>query len=430
MLEGRINMTEIDQMVTDETERSSISNGLVRTNDTTSHKMLYCGQGLDDFHTSYSEIHGILCLLVCIFGSIANTLNVIVLTRREMRSPTNFILTGLALADLLVMLDYIPYAIYMSPYTRFSREERLTYSWSWYVMFHSIFAQICHTISIWLTVTLAVWRYIAVAYPQKNRIWCGTTNTLIAIASSYVICPLLGIPLYLSFSIKPHVEQLGSDGNPFKVINNGTARNITLYRTLPSELAEHNPSLLNVNFWIYSVVIKLIPCIVLTVLSLRLIAALLEAKHRRKQLMGGSSNITKPVGDGENVGLQRKKSTKNMDKEKQTDRTTKMLLAVLLLFLITEFPQGILGLLSAILEKHFFYNCYLKLGDLMDMLALINSAINFILYCSMSRQFRNTFNYLFHPKFLDSWLPATQNREEIAMGRRNQDGVTTQITQV
>ncbi|XP_053687716.1 G-protein coupled receptor dmsr-1-like [Sabethes cyaneus] len=427
MLEEKMNVTEIGQSTMNDTDPINVTS--TGGNNEALRELLYCGQGLDDFHTSYSNVHGIVCLLVCTFGSIANVLNIVVLTRREMRSPTNAILTGLAIADLLVMLDYLPYAIYMSPYTKFSREERLTYSWSWYVAFHSIFAQICHTISIWLTVTLAVWRYIAVAYPQKNRIWCGMTNTLIAITSSYVICPLLGIPLYLSFSIKSHVELLDISGNPYKAMNNEPARNVTLYRMLTSELAEKHPALLNINFWIYSVVIKLIPCIALTILSLRLIAALLEAKHRRKQLMGNSNGM-KQIVDGRVVDLQQKKSGKNIDKEKQTDRTTRMLLAVLLLFLITEFPQGILGLLSALLGKHFFYNCYLKLGDLMDVLALINSAINFILYCSMSRQFRNTFNYLFRPKCLDKWLPIPQIDEGTPIDRRNQDGATTQITQI
>lgn len=46
-------------------------------------------------------------------------------------------------------------------------------------------------------------------------------------------------------------------------------------------------------------------------------------------------------------------------------------------------------------------------GDLMDILALLNSGINFILYCSMSQQFRNTFQVLFRPKFLDRWKPKT-----------------------
>lgn len=45
----------------------------------------------------------------------------------------------------------------------------------------------------------------------------------------------------------------------------------------------------------------------------------------------------------------------------------------------------------------------------MDILALINSSINFILYCSMSKQFRSTFTLLFRPKFLDKWLPVAQD---------------------
>jgi hypothetical protein len=34
---------------------------------------------------------------------------------------------------------------------------------------------------------------------------------------------------------------------------------------------------------------------------------------------------------------------------------------------------------------------YVNLGDLLDILVLINNGINFILYCSMSKQFRDTF---------------------------------------
>ena len=45
------------------------------------------------------------------------------------------------------------------------------------------------------------------------------------------------------------------------------------------------------------------------------------------------------------------------------------------------------------------YDCYMPLGDLMDAMALINSAINFILYCIMSRQFRKTFMVTFHTKW-------------------------------
>jgi len=40
---------------------------------------------------------------------------------------------------------------------------------------------------------------------------------------------------------------------------------------------------------------------------------------------------------------------------------------------------------------------YVPLGDLMDILALINNGINFILYCTMSKQFRDQFTSLFAP---------------------------------
>ncbi|GBP52413.1 hypothetical protein EVAR_4696_1 [Eumeta japonica] len=57
-------------------------------------------------------------------------------------------------------------------------------------------------------------------------------------------------------------------------------------------------------------------------------------------------------------------------------------------------PTAWLGLLSGILGRCFFKRCYDLFGELMDALALLNGAINFVLYCSMSRQFRTTFGAL------------------------------------
>ncbi|KAE9524563.1 hypothetical protein AGLY_014613 [Aphis glycines] len=266
-------------------------------------------------------------------------------------------------------------------------------------------------------------------------------TTLSAIALGYLVCPIICIPSYLSFNLFSRVETLDANGNrPTAVLqsalrraNNGTdvhnahviggggggsgtvgggssagagnggsgpLRNVTLYYVNVSDLAT-STYLADINFWVYSVVIKIIPCVALTVLSLRLICALLEAKRRRAKLTGSGR--------------------KSADKERQTDRTTRMLLAVLMLFLITEFPQGILGLLTLLLGKRFFQDCYQNMGEVMDMLALVNSAINFILYCVMSRQFRNTFSLLFLP----SWISKVESQ---ALSHGNP--TTTQVTQV
>jgi len=77
-------------------------------------------------------------------------------------------------------------------------------------------------------------------------------------------------------------------------------------------------------------------------------------------------------------------------RQRNTDRTTKLLIVILVLFLIAEFPLGILGMFSAIRGHDFLLTCYNPIAEILEMLVLVNSAINFILYCLMSSQFRNT----------------------------------------
>ncbi|XP_006623866.1 G-protein coupled receptor dmsr-1-like [Apis laboriosa] len=365
---------------------------------------------LSSFYSYYSHLHGWISLFVCIFGSIANILNILVLTRREMRSPTNIILMGLAVADLLVMIDYIPYAFHFYLYRR-SRRDTFTYGWTIFVLFHSNFSQVCHTISICLTLILAVWRYVAVAKPQQNREWCSYRRTIFAILIAYIFCPILCIPLYITTEVRKQVELLDSNGmtvhNPNKSLI-GNMTNTTLYFVRLTETAENHDIIKELNFWIYSVVIKLFPCLVLTIVSLKLLQVLLEAKRRRRKL----TNI-------QEQNFEKKKSCRRADKERQTDRTTMMLLAVLLLFLLTELPQGILGLFSVLLGPRFFKACYLMLGDVIDMLTLVNSAINFILYCTMSRQFRKTFNEL----FCKHWNISKNNGKQICIQNNGNTGV-------
>ncbi|XP_042222561.1 G-protein coupled receptor dmsr-1-like [Homarus americanus] len=322
----------------------------------------YCSTtGWDHFRQSYQAVHGCMSLAVCVFGSVANVINMVVLTRRSMVSPTNAILTGLAVTDLLVMVEYIPYT--MHQYVWQGRPLTSQYSWGWavFVLFHAHFAQVFHTISIWLTVTLAVWRYIAIAFPQNNTTWCSMRRTHTVSIAAFFCSVICNIPNYLTFTIST-IEHKGH----------------TLYIVNVSHLAlAHGMLLHSINFWIYAVILKLLPCGALTGLSYALIRELLRAARRRAQLMKNAAG-------------------RGADAERQADRVTKMLLAILVLFLASEVPQGILGLLTVIPDSGFF-PCYQKLGEIMDMLVLFNSAINFLLYCAMSQQFRDTFSELFKP---------------------------------
>ncbi|GFU06799.1 sex peptide receptor [Nephila pilipes] len=324
----------------------------------------YYGDHFRTFRSNYLSVHGYLGVIVCIFGIFANVLNIIVLTRKDMLSPTNAILTGLAVADMLVMVSYLPFCIHNYIRVNQPPEQKFSYAWAVFTLFHAHFTVVCHTISTWLTVTLAVWRFLAVSFPAASKTWCSMPRAKCAILCTYLNCALFCLPVYLTFTI-------------IEVKHNG----IVAYRVSFSEIAQSNHQALEkVNFWIFSVLTKLIPCIALTGLSLGLIKVLYEANKRKQRLKNRVEN------------------------DRTHDRTTRMLLAILLLFLITEFPSGIVALLSGILGKAFFDNVYLNLGEFVDFLALVNSAINFILYCSMSRQFRDTFANLFTPKIVSKWM--------------------------
>lgn len=251
----------------------------------------YCepgGLGLE-FQRVYMQGHGYIALIICLLGSAANSVNIAVLSRKEMISSTNSILTGLAVADLLVMLDYIPFAfhVYIKIWTDLNRNS---YGWAVFVYFHSIFSQTFHTISIWLTITLAVWRFIAIKFPQKNRTLCNKQNTNIAIAVAYAVCPVLCLPIYFAMHIKEVHTNSGSVNGTLNVTD--LMNTSTTVNSEPIYYAIHmtdNKNLLTAIFWIYSVFIKLIPCVVLSILSVLLILKMKSSDRRRQKLLKKSA---------------------------------------------------------------------------------------------------------------------------------------------
>ncbi|KAI4467266.1 myosuppressin receptor 1 isoform b-related [Holotrichia oblita] len=349
-------------------------------------KSCECDFTIPDWFKSYAQYHGHLAIIVCIFGTFTNLINVAVLTRKDMAcAPINRILTGLAVADMMLMIEYMPFAYYY----HVELPEKLNYPFSAavFVLFHIHFTQILHTISICLTLTLAIWRYLAIGHPDKNHILCSEARCTLGIFLSYVLPIFLCGPTYFAFQVKATT-----------IKENDT--DYILYHTALSDTA-NNEEYLVFYFWMYSVVMKLIPCTILTVISVWLVRTLHKAK-KRKQVLREYNNtgcMTKQL-------VNNKKKTKA---ERRADRTTKMLVAVLLLFLITEFPQGVLGLLSGMKGKCFFLKCYQDFGDIIDMLALLNGSINFVLYCCMNRMFRATFEQMFTYRILSKWVTPVQS---------------------
>lgn len=326
----------------------------------------------------YISIHGYIAIIVCILGIIANLLNIIILTRRNMTSATNNLLSALAVSDGLTMLAYLPFAIrYYVMYGIDYSPERNTYGFALFIMFYACFSVVVHSVSIWLTVTLAIFRYLFIRYPGQGAQLCSLKRANLAIVLTYIITFIFCIPNFVTLKII-HMNQTSEIIDESSIVRNVSE---TLWSISFKKETSNEQFVYFMNFWIQAVIVKLIPCIALTVLSLLIVYTMKKVEKKRQLL------FSKPKGESAKV-------EDDSGRIAKTNRTTRMLLAVVFLFLLTEFPQGILNMLCGIIP--YFQGAYYDpLAEIVDILALINNGINFILYCTMSKQFRDTFVQVF-----------------------------------
>ena len=354
--------------------------------------------GLERFSDAYQSIHGYLSLAVCAFGIPLNILNVIVLTRRQMLNATNCLLTALAVTDLLTMSAYVPYAGYFYCYASPTAEFGHRLGWILYLIFNTNLTITTHTVAVWLTVSVAVFRYIVVCgrHALGARL-CSRQRAKLAIIAVVAATMVACIPNYVMY--RPVLHETAATTTREAVDNTSattgcvvisasnkshqlTARNVTPIIT--GELAYWfgwndfvTDTARSINYWLFGVALKVVPCIVLTVLSALLVRAMRLADLRRRRLLSQGRRM-------------------ESDRAGERNRTTAMLVVVVLCFVATELPQGVLALPQGVLAllsgfyEHLFYDVYTPLGDVWDILVLINSAVNFVVYCTMNRRFRYT----------------------------------------
>lgn len=123
-------------------------------------------------------------------------------------------------------------------------------------------------------------------HPHGRFASCILGRTGNAIFACFIISPLLCFPTYFVFSIDETFDQHAKT---------------TLYHVN----ADADSALYSFNFWIHSIIIKLLPCCILTIISCILIEVLYTASKRRVKLKSyantmpsnGVSSTTGPLMD-------------------------------------------------------------------------------------------------------------------------------------
>lgn len=291
---------------------------------------------------------------VCVFGLFGNVLNIIILSRGRMQEAMSSTierssrsgLIGLAVTDMLCCAGSLIYTISGPEHALFvGPDPRL------YVLQYGLYFQnVCMKASTWLTVILAVERYVAICRPIHARYMVDVRTTRVAICLTFLLMGTLELPTIWTFKVS-HIPC--NDSNQYHLIDLG--------------LFVQNKRLNIVFTYIWAVIGFLLPAAILACCNIQLIRALRESFRMGRMHRANFRSAS----------------------EAASNRLTLTLISIVFMFLVLVTPSELLHM--------FFYDVTADQEGWVSMVIVIanilqtaNFAFNFVLYCIVNVQFRKT----------------------------------------
>lgn len=136
------------------------------------------------------KLYGYATPVVAFITIILNAAIIAILSKKELRSPTNAILISIAVFDSLTILCPLPWFVKM--YSFRSHEEYPTMPWCHiYVYLTGFLSTVFHNTVMWLTVMLAIHRYIGIVKPNTARKLCKYRPVVGGIISILILMTLM-----------------------------------------------------------------------------------------------------------------------------------------------------------------------------------------------------------------------------------------------
>ncbi|XP_045149538.1 thyrotropin-releasing hormone receptor-like [Echinops telfairi] len=306
--------------------------------------------------SAYTTVSIFLVLLVCVVGIVGNTMVVlVVMTARDMRTPTNCYLVSLALADLVVLVAA------GLPNVSYSLAGRWVYGRAGclgitYLQYLGINVSSCSILAF------TVERYIAICHPMRAQAMCTVARAKRIVAGVWGLTAIYC--LLWPFLVDVHMGESRTLECGYKVSR-------SLY--LPIYLLD---------FAVFFV-------------TPLLVAAVLYARIGKLLFRSTLSHLPSPEGNEEGQPTQDQGVTSRCPQPKgvlsSRKLVTRMLVVVVVLFAVLWTPYRTLVLVNSLVAR-----------PLLDPWLLLfcrtcvyaNSAINPVVYSLLSRKFRAAFGRL------------------------------------
>nr|KAG5690722.1 hypothetical protein BaRGS_022413 [Batillaria attramentaria] len=297
---------------------------------------------------------------VAAFGLLCNIVSIIVLAHFRQKSSAPFLLICLEAVDTLLLLS----EMILETLATLSQAGLLTDAYRdvirpVYVVMYPL-PHIAQTGTTMMTVLITLERYVAVARPLLACRVCSKTWARRAVLVVCVWSILFQTPLYMAYTFS---HQWNPATNSTKIV---------FYRTEFGKGAFYNDWYV---VWINLFCEFLIPFTVIVVLNVLMIRAL------------RASNTFSP----ETAAV-----TTSNKRSQREGRLTGIVIAITAIFFVCElFPALALIIVRG---KDAFTECSVACAHFVsvaDTMVLVNSAVNFVAYCVIGKQFREIFVALF-----------------------------------
>ncbi|KOX78451.1 hypothetical protein WN51_07858 [Melipona quadrifasciata] len=332
--------------------------------------------------------YGIILPTICCFGIVGNVLNLLVLTRRNMRGIAYIYMRGYSTAALLAILFCIPFALRVFIHKDTGRWSNWTQAF-YHTHLELFLGNGCLGVGVMMLLALTVERYISVCRPgQYTRPLCGPPHLTV------VLIPLATFLVYLPSAFRGEVTTclLRPDGP-------------VIYQR------RENQSYLDSTFYqVYKIVLEMVfkvaPTILLAGFNLRIMVVYRRSCERRRRM-----TLSRTVSNDEDP--------RTFAEER---RLVLLLGSTSILFLVCVSPMVILNV--TLRESNLSHYPYQVFRALANLLEVINYSITFYIYCMFSEDFRNTLvRTLQWP-----WGKSSHGARGLAMKRSSVPRPTTTIT--
>lgn len=343
--------------------------------------------------------------LLMVIGVIGNSITIVIMTRRRMRSSTNNYLAALAIFDLLYL--FFTFVLGLRHYPQLHVTQYLIYTYIW--KYSLMIADCCSNCSVWLTVTFTIERYIVVSHPIQGKIICTESRARKVVLCVFVICFVYTLPTPFEWEIREKFDLETND---------------TILYDLTESALGNNEIYKSIYYWLTPTLFVFVPLLLLAVFNSFLIRSVHISRKQRSDMTQSKSQAvstmspsTSPSKGRQEDGGEQNSNGRSRDmrsvmttsgvasrlesaSSKQETKITVMLIAVVILFFVCQMPAAVMLIFTS---AHKFpedskeFLLILGLNNIFNFLLAINAAGNFLLYCFFSQRYRKTFVALFCP---------------------------------